>query len=117
MKWLLRHWYIPVILLVVVLAFCVGLGAPAMELLRSEMSAVDAKHKAEEMRIEYGEAEAMRGVEAQYKETINAIDGEQRIKVDKLRARRKPGALAAELTRIGRKRKRERAAGGGNGSG
>ena len=52
MKWLLRHWYIPAIVVLVVLAFFVGLGNQAMELLRSEMKAIDANHKANELEIE-----------------------------------------------------------------
>lgn len=100
-----RKWYVLFGLLVVV-AFFVGAGGPALELLRAQMQVTDEKQKARELKIRHGADNAERAIRARHKETVDDLDARERAKVDRLAG--DPVGLSAELTRIGRRRRRAR---------
>lgn len=111
MKWVMwlwdRKWYV-LLLLVAIFAICVGSGDWGVELMRSQMNLANEKGKARNLKITHGADEASRQIREEHKEELDAIDDEQRAKVDRLDG--DPVALSAELARIGRERKRRRLA-------
>lgn len=68
--------------------------------LQTEFEAIEAKSKAKKIAALLGEKEALAKIEAEHKETLDAMDDEKKAEAEQLRA--DPGELARFLVRAGR---------------
>lgn len=102
-EWIKAHWPVVVAIVVGAVGFALG-GAFVKELrfpdkrVRRELEAAREGEMAARVAIDHGAEHAIKAVEEQHHETIQALDAAQKAKYEKLRG--DPRALAAHLSRL-----------------
>lgn len=99
LRWLGRHWYVPLVILVGVFAFFAGRSPRAF--IRDELDTIDAGEKARVDAANRMHDDANEAINDEYRETIAVLDEKQRRKADRLRS--DPGARAKWLTRLSKR--------------
>lgn len=99
--WLKDHWYLPVFVIFIVLAWALGrrsAGNP-FETVRREVDAINAGAEIRKLEAERGTAQAKAEVESKYKAQLAALSEEQKQQAVALAA--SPVDLAKFLVRAG----------------
>ena len=101
--WLRNHWYIPVAVVGLIVAFLGGGFATRAlrrpdKTIRRELAASKAGTEAAAVAVERGKEAAVVALEETHRETIEAFDDAQKAKLDRLRG--SPDAAARWLTRL-----------------
>ena len=102
-RWLLEHWYVPLIFLAAVAGFLVARKrrASPMQATKLELEAIRAGADARRVQSELGAERARRHVESAHREALLRLDHEQAKQAMELR--NDPVALAKFLVRAGRR--------------
>lgn len=100
LRWLRRHWYVPLVAIFGLAAFVLGRGSGRnpVRRVKDELEAIKAGERAQLVAADRGLDAANAQVEAEHRATMASLDVEQRAKADRLRA--DPAARARWLTRL-----------------
>jgi hypothetical protein len=84
LRWLKRHWYIPLLAIVGIVGFIFGVFRSPGEAVQRELHAIKAGEKARLDAIDRGVAAAIAQTNIDYQETIRKLNEKQRRKLDRL---------------------------------
>ncbi len=100
-RWIARHWYIPLIGAVALVGFLLGSRRGPRMAVRDELRAIDAGEKARLDAVDMGADAANEKADLQYKHELETLNARQAVKAERLR--RDPAARVRWLERLASK--------------
>jgi hypothetical protein len=105
LRWIWRHWYIPVLAIVGAVGFLIGWRSrhpSPLDSARRELEAIDEGERARVIEIEKGKEAANAHADLMHSQAIENLTTTQREKADRLR--NDPARRARYLSRVSRRR-------------